>query len=487
MPTSFSRLLMHWCMRLGALPSTLLLACTGLLACAGLPAALAGDAAPPASALEARSGGATTVATSTRDAFTLPAANISDAHRRDFMIGQSVFNQNWVAAPSSNRDRQGLGPLFNAPSCSTCHTKAGRGAPPGPDDPEAAGLLLRLSVPGTDEHGGPRGEPTYGGQFHPFAISGVESDGAFTIDYREEPGRFADGVPFSLRRPSYRFTRLSYGALQGDALVSPRVAPQLCGLGLLEMVAEDEIKAIASAQGGDVDGVRGHVNTVWDVRRGAMVLGRFGWKAGQPTLEQQDAGAFSGDIGITSSLFPAENTPLNHALAVARPSGGEAGRPELSELRLQRLSAWSHLIAVPDRRGADDAVVRHGEDAFLRLRCSSCHLPSMTTGACPEFPELARQTIHPYSDLLLHDLGDGLADGRPDYAAGARDWRTPPLWGIGLIETVNGHHLLLHDGRARDANEAILWHGGEAAASRARYLAADAPTRAALLAFLASL
>jgi CxxC motif-containing protein (DUF1111 family) len=442
------------------------------------------------------SGGATTVDDATRDSFTLPADNISDEHRRAFMVGQSVFNQNWVAAPSSNRDRQGLGPLFNARSCSSCHVKAGRGAPPAAATGEAGeageageptGLLLRLSVPGTDAHGGPLPEPRYGGQFHPYAISGIEPDGVVEISVSEEPGRYGDGTAYTLGRPTYRCTHLAYGDLDARTLLSPRVAPQLCGLGLLAAISEDSLRACEVAERQDPDGVRGHANHVWNVRLGRLALGRFGWKAGQPTLEQQSAAAFNGDIGITSSLFGEENTPPSHLLARNRPSGGTDGGPELTALKLARLTQWTHLIGVPRRRDGDDPAVVRGEAAFARMRCDACHLPSVTTGVSSDFPELSQQTIHAYTDLLLHDLGDDLADGRPEYAAGPRDWRTPPLWGIGLISTVNGHHRLLHDGRARDLAEAILWHGGEAQASRARFRAADAGTRTDLIAFLASL
>jgi CxxC motif-containing protein (DUF1111 family) len=435
---------------------------------------------------DAASGGLTTVGTVSRDSFTLPAADITDTHRRDFMIGQAVFNENWVTAPSNNRDHQGLGPLFNARSCSSCHGKAGRARPPDAEDPTRVGLLFRLSIPGEDAHGAPVPEPTYGGQFHPLALSRLPPDGTMAISYTEEAGTFGDGAAFSLRRPEYRFATLNYGAMAAEVQVSPRIGPALVGLGLLEAVPEADIRARA-ARPADADGVHGHCNAVWDVRAGRVALGRFGWKANQPTLEQQCAGALNGDIGIISELFPHENTTPAHVAALARPSGGENGAPEISALKLQRLIQWAHLLGVPRRRNVDDPQVRRGAQVFANCRCDACHAPVMTTGDGGEFPELAHQVIHPYTDLLLHDLGEGLADHRADYAAGPREWRTPPLWGIGLTETVNGHHQFLHDGRARDVGEAILWHGGEGLAARERFRTASAADRAALLAFLGSL
>jgi CxxC motif-containing protein (DUF1111 family) len=436
---------------------------------------------------DSNSGGDTTTSLVTREAFTQPTANITDADRRAFMIGQSVFNQNWVAAPSNNRDHQGLGPLFNAQSCSSCHVKAGRGLPPNADHPERLGLLFRLSVPGVNGHGGPLPEPCYGQQLHPFAIMGIPPDGAVEIQYLEKHLDLPGGGSLALRAPTYRFRDLAYGQLCPGTLVSPRVALPLFGLGLLEDIPVSALMAHAQRSVGDPDGIHGHLNRVWDIRRQAMAIGRFGWKANQPTIEQQVASAFQGDIGITSSLYPEENTPASHRLASGRPSGGEAGAPELSELKLQRLTTWTHLLAVPARRDVDDPSVQRGQQLFQVFRCDACHVPTWTTGPDDAFPELAHQTIHPYSDLLLHDLGSALADGRPDFGAGPREWRTPPLWGIGLTATVSAQQSYLHDGRARSLLEAVAWHGGEAASSRDRLLQASQEDRQALLRFLASL
>jgi len=267
-------------------------------------------------------------------------------------------------------------------------------------------------------------------------------------------------------------------------LVSPRVAPALIGLGLLEAVPEHALREREDANDANHDGVSGRANRVWDVRRGVQALGRFGWKAEQPTVEQQSATAFLGDLGVTSSLFPDEGCTLAELSCRAQPNGGS---PELSDELLRDVVLYAHSLGVPARRTADDGTVRDGETLFERAGCSACHAPTLQTGWSAAVPELAKQEIHPYTDLLLHDLGEGLSDGRPSFDADGREWRTAPLWGIGLVRTVNEHTRLLHDGRARDASEAILWHDGEARKARDAFLRMSRAERRALLAFLDSL
>ncbi len=430
------------------------------------------------------SGGATTVHDTGRDAFSMPARNLTPERRSAFFVGNSFFKQNWVIAPASTAARDGLGPLFNARSCSACHFKDGRGRPPEPGE-EMLSMLLRLSLPGADATtGAPLPEPTYGGQLQPHGVPGVPGEGRVRVAYEELPGSFADGTPYSLRQPTYRFESLSSGPLAADVLFSPRVAPHMIGMGLLEAIPEETIRALADPDDEDGDGIAGVVNEVWDVKRGRKALGRFGWKANQPTTEQQVAGAFHGDIGITSSLFPGEDRTPAQTEALAAASGGE---PELSDHILQRVVFYSQTLAVPARRDVDDATVLEGERLFREAGCAKCHIPELTTGTLEGFPELSNQKIQPFTDLLLHDMGEGLADGREDFAATGSQWRTPPLWGIGLIETVNGHTTLLHDGRARNLSEAILWHGGEGEESKEAYRAMSAEERAALLRYLESL
>jgi CxxC motif-containing protein (DUF1111 family) len=440
-------------------------------------------AAVAAAADDGLAGGDTTVVDATRGAYALPARNLRPEHRPAFFVGNSFFNENWIAAPASVATRDGLGPLFNARSCSACHFKDGRSRPPEPGQPMST-MLLRISVPGAGPHGGPRPHPVYGDQIQGAAIPQVGPEADVLVAYDEVAGAFADGTPYSLRRPSYQIRSPRYGALPRDLLLSPRVAPAMIGLGLLEAVPETTLRALADPDDRDGDGVSGRPNLVWDLRAQRTALGRFGWKAEQPSVLQQAAAAFAGDIGITSSLFPDENHTAAERECARQPSGG---RPEIGDELLAKVALYARTLAVPARRGADDPQVRAGEALFRRARCDACHRPRLETGDMPELPELAHQSIQPFTDLLLHDMGEGLADGRPAFAASGREWRTPPLWGLGLLEKVSGHGLLLHDGRARGPAEAVLWHDGEAAAARRAFVAMTAAERAALLAFLGSL
>lgn len=437
--------------------------------------------AQPAAAL---AGGETTVFDTTINAFSLPASNLAPDQRRAFFVGNTFFNDNWVVAPASTAGRDGLGPTFNAPACTSCHFKDGRAAPPADSGDGRAGLLFRLSVPGSDAHGGPLPEPRYGGQLNDRGIPGVPAEGRMKRTVEPIPGSYADGERYELERPEYAFEDLAFGPMDPAVLTSPRVAPAMPGLGLLEALPEAAILAHADPEDADGDGISGRPNRVWDQAAGATRLGRFGWKANQPTIEQQVAGAFLGDIGITSRLNPAPNCPDPQSACRGAPIGGA---PELDDHKLERVTHYSQTLAVPAQRGLNDPEVRRGEALFAAARCTACHLPELRTGPDAADPALADQVIHPYTDLLLHDMGEGLADGRPDYLATGSEWRTPPLWGIGLVKTVNGHTRFLHDGRARDLAEAILWHGGEATATRDAFRALSSMDRAALLRFLDSL
>jgi CxxC motif-containing protein (DUF1111 family) len=430
------------------------------------------------------SGGQATVFDATRDAFSRPAPILSDDEELLFFVGNSFFNQNWVAAPSSTQARDGLGPLFNARSCAGCHLKDGRGRPPAFPGERGAGLLLRLSVPGRDLYGRPLPEPAYGGQVQDQAVPGVPAEGQIEIAYAEIQGAFADGTPYALRQPVYRLTETRYGPLHPEAMLSPRVAPLLAGLGLLEAVPEETILELADPADSDGDGVSGRPNYVWDALNHCRALGRFGWKANQARVLQQVAAAFLGDMGIATSLFPGQDCTRAQEECLSAPHGGH---PEIADDDLHKMALYASALAVPARRGWDDPQVLSGKAIFARAGCTACHVPRLETGLHPTLPGLSHQTIHPYTDLLLHDMGEGLADGRPDFQATGREWRTPPLWGIGLVQIVNGHTTFLHDGRARNLMEAVLWHGGEAEASRQKVLHLDAPDREALLAFLQSL
>ncbi len=336
-----------------------------------------------------------------------------------------------------------------------------------------------------DANGGPLGDPVYGGQLQDKATEIVLNEFNVWVSYQEISGQYPDGTSYSLRQPVYAFQQLNYGPFASGLMYSPRIAPQMPGLGLLEIVPEADILSYADESDADQDGISGKANQVWDAELQQVVLGRFGWKANQPSLKQQTAGAFNGDLGITSNLFPQDHLSLVQQQQY--PNVPNGGSPEIPDDILNKVVSYTRTLAVPARRNYDDGVVLRGKYLFQEIQCSSCHRPELNTGNSGEIAALHHQKIWPYTDLLLHDLGDGLADGRPDFLASGNEWRTPPLWGIGLIPTVNGHSYLLHDGRARNIEEAILWHGGEAEKSREAYKKLNSTDRAALIKFVESL
>ena len=422
----------------------------------------------------ALSGGAMTVFDASSGAFEAPAPNLSADLLARHVAGDAQFGATFVTAPAPVNP--GLGPVFNNTSCEGCHVNDGRGQPPAEGQPFVS-MLFRLSLAGVDDHGGPLPAPGVGLQLQLRAIVGRDPEGTATIVYEDVPGSFADGTPYTLRRPVYS---VDGGAVAFPAglLVSPRVAPPVFGLGLLEAVTEPAILASADPDDLDGDGVSGRPNRVWDPIAGGTAIGRFGWKANTATLLQQSAAAYNGDMGVTSSYFPAE--PCEGA------PGCDPHAPEVSDDIVLLTRDYIRTLGVPARRDLEDPMTQRGARLFGEAGCATCHLPELTTGT-GDIPETSGQRIRPYTDLLLHDMGPDLADDRPDFAADGREWRTSPLWGIGLTAVVNGHTSFLHDGRARDLMEAILWHGGEAASSKERVVRLTAADREALLAFLRSL
>jgi len=450
---------------------------------------------------ELTAGSATVYATG-RNAFSFPLANLEDEERSRFAVGNSFFRRNWVQAPASTTARDGLGPHFIARSCGGCHVQDGRGAPPdfraglNPKHDAPVGLLIRLSVPGQSEHGGVQPDPVYGDQFNNAAIQGVKPEGRVAMHWTPVRGRFADGTPYTLQQPHYRLTDLAYGPLAKGVMLSPRVAPQLAGVGLLEAIPAEEIERNAAQQAASGGSIKGQPNRVWDAFAQQMVVGRFGWKANVGTLAHQTAGAFLGDIGITSAQNPNEACTPAQKDCLAAPRGGQPGvdgkpGPEIDARTLADVVFYQATLAPAARRNASDAQVLRGQQLFAQAQCASCHRPSYTTGVAPfaamSSAKVQGQRIWPYTDLLLHDMGEALADHRPDYAATGRQWKTPPLWGVGLIRDVNGHQRLLHDGRANGVLEAILWHGGEAEPAKQQVLQWSRAEREALLAFVESL
>ncbi|MFI5237609.1 MAG: di-heme oxidoredictase family protein, partial [Ignavibacteriales bacterium] len=400
-------------------------------------------------------------------------ANLSGTTLDKHLEGDFNFEQNFVKAPAPYNS--GLGPLFNNVSCVNCHISDGRGRPPlGSEDLET--MLIRISTDGTGTNGGPNPVPGFGGQLQDKSVFGFEPEGNVIISYSEISGNYPDGTPYSLRKPSYVLT----GQVPSGVNVSPRVAPAVFGLGLLEAISETDILMNTDESDADADGISGKANFIWDDQIQSPQLGRFGWKANQPNLYQQTAAAYVNDIGVTNPLYQLENC---HNNAVCDSLNDD---PEISNEILESVELYVQTLAVPGRREFDDEEVLAGKELFNSIGCESCHSSEFTTGS-HTVSELSNQRIFPYTDLLLHDMGDDLADNRTDFRADGKEWRTSPLWGIGLINVVNGHTNLLHDGRARNIEEAILWHGGEAQTSKEYFMNLNAANRNRILKFLNSL
>lgn len=430
---------------------------------------------------EEMSGGSGTIFNTSANAFSFQDPNLNEEEGLFFFTGNSLFNQNWVSAPASTTARDGLGPLFNARSCSGCHFKDGRGRPPEFPGERVHGTLLRLSI-GNDVVAGPIADPNYGTQLQDLSIMGVQTEADFDLTYEDVEGEYPDGKTYTLRRPTYSVTNLQEGELTATQL-SPRVAPQMIGMGLLEAISEETLLSLADESDSDSDGISGKPNYVWNVETQSTTVGRFGWKAAMPTTRQQVAGAFAGDMGLTSSIFPEENCPPS-ADCDNIPNGGD---PEITETALDKVTLYSSSLAVPGRRDWENQDVLIGKQLFNKAKCNSCHIAEIQTGSHPTFRAFENQTIRPYTDLLLHDMGEGLADNSPEFVASGSEWRTPPLWGIGLFRIVNGHTYYLHDGRAQNLEEAILWHGGEAENSKNAFKQMSAVEREQVIQFLNSL
>jgi CxxC motif-containing protein (DUF1111 family) len=465
-------------------------------------------------------GGDTTVIDASSDAFTNPLPQLTNEQLALFNEGDHLFEVAW-------RVHEGLGPILNATSCEACHPADGRGRPPAFTGEIGTGFLVRLARNQQTANGSPMPDPIYGGQFQDDATRQMVKEGTVSITYYTRVNTYPDGTTYTLYEPHYDLIDLGYGELDSETTLSPRIGTQMIGLGLLEAVPADTLLALTDPTDADGDGISGRVNYVWDNVADTLAIGRFGWKASEPTLLQQNAGAFNGDMGMTSSLNPLQpctdnqsgcfnDTPNRHNNGrngnrqnnqpprgrgghrppanntdnnnnnPPPPAGQNSNSTELGDHVLHAVTTYTSSLAVPAQRNPNDPQVLQGQALFDTVSCSSCHMPTLQTGA-HAINALSNQTIHPYTDLLLHDMGDGLADGQLVYQADGNEWRTAPLWGIGLFEEVNGYAFYLHDGRARTLEEAIMWHGGEAEASRDAFANLSAQERDALIAFLKSL
>lgn len=421
-----------------------------------------------------------------RNAFSHASANMSFERQADFQVGNALFQKLWVSSPSSTKSSDGLGPLFNARACQHCHIKDGRGHPPESSEDTAVSMLMRISKVVRGKH---QNDAVYGGQLQDFSIAGVLAEGEIGVTYSDKKVEFADGEIATLREPRYFIADPLYGPLADDVMLSPRVAPQMIGLGLLEAIDAKTIIERADPNDENQDGISGRAQLVWSKALQKSTLGRFGYRSEQATLDDQNQAAFNGDMGLSTPLNPnnfGDCTNAQHRCN-AMPHGGDENGLEVSAEVAKSVLHYTRNLAVPARRNVADETVLKGKKLFYQSGCIACHTPKHITPKATSAVEQSRQLIWPYTDLLLHDMGDGLADRNGKAQVLEREWRTAPLWGVGLTPVVNGHQYFLHDGRARGLLEAILWHGGEAAESKGRVLKMSRVEREQLLTFIESL
>ncbi len=451
-------------------------------------------------------GGNTTASYGSQPSFQLAAANMPKELKADFHAGKALANQPWVKAPTITTARDGLGPIYNARTCLMCHIKGGKGFIPDNSNIALSGTLVRLSLPETknqkaNKTAGVIPHPIYGDQIQSQSVSlahqlrssqphlkhDINPEAYVHVNWKKHTFTYPDNHQITLRKPELDFRYLGYGPIEKQTLISLRVAPAIHGMGLLELVKQKDIDALSDVKDANQDGVSGRVNQVWDIEKQSMQPGRFGLKANKPSLAMTVAGAFTNDMGITNPLFPNEPcTPTQQACKKAI-NGNDKSGVELPQKLLDMVIDFNRNIAPVKRRKPEHPTTLRGRDRFYQVGCHNCHNPNFVTGNSQSFPHLGGQNIWPYTDLLLHDMGKELADNRPDFEASGSEWRTPPLWGIGLSQKVNGSDALLHDGRAQTVEEAILWHGGEAQQSKHNFINLDKSNRNALVRFVNSL
>ena len=459
---------------------------------------------------EIKQGGDTGISISSAESYSKPSSNLTASRKGSFFIGNAFFKQPWVIAPASTDSRDGLGALFNVAACQSCHIKDGRGHAPMNADDDADSLLIRLSMPATTDEQRQQLQdsliekvvhPMYGGQLQDRGIQGVPAEARISVQWTDKPVTFADGYVETLRAPTFNLTQPGYGKLDDELMVSPRVALPMIGLGLLEQIPDEAIKNQAMKSKGDISG---KFNWVMDPQTGKNALGRFGWKAGQTRLITQNQSAFNEDMGLTSNIRPNESCMPTQTACLNATTGADEqgnGKPavEVSDDVAKFVQFYTRNLAVPNRRDADDELVLAGKKRFYDMGCQSCHTPRYQLPKTDDDRlEQHGQVIYPYTDLLLHDMGDDLADrtiagklpskeAQVEFLANSYEWRTPALWGVGLAQIVDPQATFLHDGRARTLMEAVLWHGGESEKQQKEVLKLDKQGRAELNAFLKSL
>jgi CxxC motif-containing protein (DUF1111 family) len=411
-----------------------------------------------------------------------PFDGMSHEEEEFFILGKSFFRVPWVHAPAITTARDGVGPLFSASTCKNCHPNNGAGVAIAKHGKPSRSLLLRLGHKHTLKSDinttGFTPDSTYGAQLSIHGSVKTKFEGTLKVVYEEILGEYPDGTKYVLRKPTYSAENLHYGSLDKETIIAPRIGSALIGLGFIEQIREEDILANEDIDDKNKDGISGKANYVYNPETNRTELGRFTWKASASTVKHQSAAAAHNDMGLSNPLFPSDNCTQKQKECLEEAELGKGKhRFDLNGARLDAITYYLTHLKVPVRKKSKEA--KEGERIFEKVGCISCHTSSFTTSTGIK--------IKPYSDFLLHDMGEGLADGRSEFLANRLEWRTAPLWGKGLQKRVSGEANFLHDGRARSVEEAILWHGGEAEVSKNTYMSLDKKSREKLLQFIESI
>lgn len=416
-----------------------------------------------------------------KKAFSHPVKGLSYEEEDMFVLGKSFFRIPWVEAPAATTARDGLGPLFSANTCIHCHPNHGAGIAVDKEGKMTRSYLLRLSHKTSTNHTllktvGFEPDSMYGAQLSRNGNANVPAEGQSLVTYEDINGTYPDGTNYTLRKPHYSVLDLGYGDFDKETIIAGRIGSALIGLGQLEAISEKDILAYEDVEDKDGDGISGKANYAFDPENNTTKLGRFTWKASAVSVKHQSAGAAHNDMGLSNPLFPQHNCTQKQEACL-----NEANKArhsfDLPALRLDAIAFYLSNLSIPKQREPKKHL--EGAKIFETLNCTACHVPSYKTSLGIK--------IKPYTDLLLHHMGEGLADGRSEFLANGSEWRTPPMWGIGLYKKVSGEANYLHDGRARNIEEAILWHGGEAEESKKAFMALDKNSREKVLLFLNSI
>ena len=413
-------------------------------------------------------GGETSNQVENKNSFSLSSRNLEEHMRINFLVGNALFERMWEdSSISKNIAKDGLGPFFSARSCESCHINDGRGHIPLTNKEDKISVVIQISqnIAQSNDYIKNIEDDIYGGQISEFAVKDVLKEADIIIDYKYSLEMYEDGRVVELRRPIIKIDNLNYGDFNESTTFSARIAQPMIGLGLIEHISDQSLLMNEDINDTNNDGVSGKANKVWDIENEKLAIGRFGWKAAQPSVYQQTADAFYHDMGLSNKLYSNPFNCTSKQVECAKAISGnseEYDDLEVSNDQLDLVTFYSSQLGVPARRSINAENVKKGKEIFFALNCNSCHVESFTTGDSGSHANLNNQIIYPYSDFLLHDMGESLSDGVSEFFAQGSEWRTPPLWGIGLTNIVSEEYGYLHDGRARTIEEAILWHGGEA-------------------------